>query len=118
MHRRFTLVTDIRVYLGDPHHPWQCRTNENTDDLLRQYFPTGISMANVSQAKLDAVARRLNERPRKATKHRQSDIDKLLRRSVEPKVESGHLRRWISKEPLLHHFQRNQCQPENQQHQP
>lgn len=64
-HKRFTLATDIQVYFCDPQHPWQRGSNENTNGLLRQYFPKGISLANYSQAKLNAVARRLNERPRK-----------------------------------------------------
>lgn len=60
-HRRFTLVTDIQVYFCDPHHSWQRGTNENTNGLLRQYFPKGISLADISQARLDAVARQLND---------------------------------------------------------
>ena len=64
-HQRFTLATNIQVYLCDPQHPWQRGSNENTNGLLRQYFPKGMSLANYSQAKLNAVARRLNERPRK-----------------------------------------------------
>jgi IS30 family transposase len=64
-HKRFTVATDIKVYFCDPHNPWQCGSNENTNGLLRQYFPKGIDLSGYSQAKLNAVARRLNERPRK-----------------------------------------------------
>jgi IS30 family transposase len=64
-HKRFTLATDIKVYFCDPQQPWQRGSNENTNGLLRQYFPKGMDLSNVSQAKLNAVARQLNERPRK-----------------------------------------------------
>jgi IS30 family transposase len=63
-HKRFTLATDIKVYFCDPQHPWQRGSNENTNGLLRQYFPKGMDLSRVHQNRLNAVARRLNERPR------------------------------------------------------
>ncbi len=69
-HKRFSLDTDIKVYFCDPQSPWQRGSNENTNGLLRQYFPKGMDLSNVHQNRLNAVARRLNERPRKTLKYR------------------------------------------------
>jgi IS30 family transposase len=65
-HKRFTLETDIAVYFCDPRNPWQRSSNENSNGLLRQDFPKGTDLSAHSQTKLNAVARQLNERPRKS----------------------------------------------------
>jgi IS30 family transposase len=64
-HKEFTVATDVQVYFCDPQSPWQRGTNENTNLLLRQYFPRGTDLSAFSQAQLDQVSLRLNQRPRK-----------------------------------------------------
>ena len=64
-HHQFSVATDVAVYFCDPRSPWQRGSNENTNGLLRQYFPRGMDLAPVSQLTLDAVAHALNTRPRK-----------------------------------------------------
>jgi IS30 family transposase len=64
-HKDFSLATEMQVYFCDPYSPWQRGSNENTNGLLRQYFPKGMDLASLTQAQLNKVARELNERPRK-----------------------------------------------------
>ncbi len=67
-HKRFTLATDVDVYFCDPQSPWQHGSNENTNRLLREYFPKGTDLSAYSQAHLNKIACQLNERPRKTLK--------------------------------------------------
>jgi IS30 family transposase len=63
-HKAFTIATDVQVYFCDPRSPWQRGSNENTNGLLRQYFPKGVPVDGYSQADLNKIAKRLNDRPR------------------------------------------------------
>src|SRR5262245_52131408 len=64
-HKRFTFATNVQVYFCDPRSPWQRGSNENTNGLLRQYFPRGTDFSRISQSHLNSIALRLNQRPRK-----------------------------------------------------
>jgi IS30 family transposase len=80
-HARFTIDTGVQVYFCDPKSPWQRGSNENTNGLLRQYLPRRVNLHNYSQADLDAIADRLNGRPRQTLGHRTPSqaLDEALR---------------------------------------
>ncbi len=69
-HQEVTAWTGLAVYFADPRSPWQRGTNENTNGLLRQYFPKGTSIAGLTHADLDAVTLKLNTQPRTALEYR------------------------------------------------
>jgi IS30 family transposase len=87
-HKRFELATDIQVYFCDPRNPWQRGSNENINGLVRQYFPKGLDLSNYSQGQPDAVANRLNERPRKTLDYetRLNDSTNVSRRPAESAI--------------------------------
>ena len=88
-HKSFTVATNVKVYFCDPQSPWQRGTNENTNGLLRQYFPKKTDLSVYSQAHLNKVALRLNQRPRK-TLGFQTPASKL-QASVASTVETAGL---------------------------
>jgi IS30 family transposase len=76
-HRAFTIATNVQVYFCDPQSPWQRGSNENTNGLLRQYLPHAADLSSYNQARLDAIALRLNTRPRMTLGYR-TPADKLV----------------------------------------
>jgi hypothetical protein len=88
-HKNFTVATDVKVYFCDPQSPWQRGSNENTNGLLRQYFPKNTDLTNYSQSDLNKVALRLNQRPRQ-TLGFQTPASKL-QESVASTIETTRL---------------------------
>jgi hypothetical protein len=92
-HKDFTVATDVQVYFCDPQSPWQRGTNENTNLLLRQYFPRCTDLSGYSQEQLDQVSLLSNQRPRKTlgSTLRQINFRRLLRRPPEPTAVTGQV---------------------------
>ena len=87
-HARFTIETGVRVFFANPHSPWQRGTNENTNGLLRQYFPKGTDLTRWSELEIQAVAQTLNNRPRKTLgwKTPAETLNKYLQSVSQPGV--------------------------------
>ncbi len=101
-HKRFTVATNVQVYFCDPRSPWQRGSNENTNGLLRQYFPRGTNFSRVSQSYLNTIALRLNQRPRRpwASKRQPIDCKRCCTDRLNAQGNSGRRK-------LLHDYSRS-----------
>ena len=101
-HKRFTVATNVQVYFCDPRSPWQRGSNENTNGLLRQYFPRGTDFSRISQSYLNAIALRLNQRPRKTSRRGLIALVQFGRfANVPPRCKVDDYARWFLRSALL-----------------
>ena len=99
MAKSFTVDTNVKVYFCDPQSPWQRGTKENTNGLLRQYFPKKTDLSGYTQADLNKVAMRLNQRPRKTLGYQtpESKLKLVLHRPVETAGSIGNFPKSVTK---------------------